>query len=423
MVTVKYDSAGRLLWSRQSGLQGGGADLCSSPDGDLIVCGSELRATSDQVVIKYRATGDTVWVRYFDWAGYVDDARALALGPSSEVAVTGEGYSSAPGGDYVTVKYDSSGAMQWSRSLSGPADWDSPEDVAVDNEGNIVVTGSSEGQASPWDYLTVKYDAQGETLWTRRYNGTANGWDEARGGAVDSDGNVYVTGLSYVAPSHPNFATLKYAPDGLVLWTALFGGPIANYGKGNAIALDSVGNVYVCGISAFVAGGYGDYATIKYSPQGETLWVRSYNGPASDIDEALAVAVGPSGEVCVTGRSYGAGGENPDIVTIKYTQTGAMSERRSGDVPHVALGASPSVCRKSTRLEFVTETSGHVHVLVCDMSGRAVKTLVNGVLAAGYHTVVWDGTRDTGRRVPAGVYTIVLNADGPSMRVKVVVLE
>jgi hypothetical protein len=79
--------------------------------------------------------------------------------------------------------------------------------------------------------------------------------------------------------------------------------------------MDSSNNVIVTGYSS--NGTNYDYATIKYSGAGVPLWTNRYNGPGNGDDEASAVAVDHSGNVIVTGYSYGSG-SGDDYATIKY---------------------------------------------------------------------------------------------------------
>lgn len=60
------------------------------------------------------------------------------------------------------------------------------------------------------DYVTVKYDAEGNELWLMRYDG-AGGQDRSQGIALDAKGNVYVTGWSEDATRHFDYAIIKYS--------------------------------------------------------------------------------------------------------------------------------------------------------------------------------------------------------------------
>src|SRR5262249_899165 len=153
--------------------------------------------------------------------------------------------------------------------------------LTVDDTGNAYITGLSTGSGSGFDYVTIKYGPNGNQVWGRRYNGPGNGTDVSAAIAVDRTGNVYVTGYSYGGSTTTNrYATIKYGPRGEQLWVARYNGP----GNGNdialAIAVDSDSNVYVTGRS-FGSGTASDYATIKYSTNGTQLWLARYNGPGN----------------------------------------------------------------------------------------------------------------------------------------------
>jgi hypothetical protein len=60
--------------------------------------------------------------------------------------------------------------------------------IALDNEGNVYVTGNSEGPGTDYDYATIKYNSSGVQQWVMRYNGPGNDFDAPQGIAVDDSG-------------------------------------------------------------------------------------------------------------------------------------------------------------------------------------------------------------------------------------------
>ncbi len=262
------------------------------------------------------------WVARYNGPGNDRDyALALALDASGNAYVTGVSYGSGTNDDYATIKYSSSGNQLWVRRYNGPGngvDW--ARALASDASGNVYVTGQSEGSGTDFDYATIKYGSSGSQLWVARYNGPGNYWDYALALALDASGNVYVTGASWGSHTNEDYATIKYDPEGNQLWVARYNGPGNYWDVASALALDASGNVYVTGKS-IGSGSSADYATIKYDSDGNELWVRRYNGPGNDLDEGYALALDASRNVYVTGWSYGSAGER-DYATIKYSSSG-----------------------------------------------------------------------------------------------------
>ncbi|MEO0088780.1 MAG: SBBP repeat-containing protein, partial [candidate division WOR-3 bacterium] len=159
---------------------------------------------------------DTAWVRRYNGSGNGSDvATFLFVANDGNLYVTGYSYQTDTYEDYTTLKYDSDGNLLWERRYDGQ---ENDEDVAtflfVDNDGNVYVTGYSYCYGTSYDYLTLKYDSDGNLLWERRYNGSGNGDDVACAVAVDNLGNVYVTGYSFGSGTSYDYATLKYDSDG-----------------------------------------------------------------------------------------------------------------------------------------------------------------------------------------------------------------
>jgi hypothetical protein len=244
----------------------------------------------------------------------------MAVDGFGNVYVTGQSVGSGTGYDYATIKYDPNGDTAWVRRYNGPENGDEQAyALAVDDSGNIYVTGHSFGSEVNWDYATIKYLPNGDTAWVSRYNGPANGDDEAYAIALDGLNNIYVTGYSDSTGTYQDYATIKYDSTGNELWVRRYNGPPGNGSdEAYAIAVDGYNNVYVTGISGGGATNF-DYATIKYDSLGNQSWVKRYDGPANGYDGAYDNAVDDSGNVYVTGRSAGIS-TDLDYATIKYVQ-------------------------------------------------------------------------------------------------------
>jgi uncharacterized delta-60 repeat protein len=336
--TIKYNSNGDTTWVRRYDGPASYYDYASAiavdSSGSIYVTGRSPGSMTyfDYATIKYNSNGDTVWVRRYNGPGNSNDfAYALAVDDSSNVYVTGNDYSIETEGDYATIKYNSNGDTVWVRRYNGPGDgYDYSYAIAVDGFGNVYVTGSSSGSGTYQDYATIKYYPNGDTAWVRRYNGPGNSTDWASGIAVDNFGNVYVTGNSKGSGTNADYATLKYDSNGDTVWVRRYNGPGNGLDNPSAITLDGSGNVYVTGESPG-SGTLRDYATIKYDPAGNQLWEKRYNGPGNDDDEANAIAVDGSGNVYVTGGSEGSGGYS-DFCTIKYVQFLRGDANKDGNI-------------------------------------------------------------------------------------------
>jgi len=337
--TIKYNSAGDTQWVRRYNGPGNENDYGYAVEvdgtGNVYVTGMSTGSGTerDYLTIKYNSTGDTLWVRRYNGPGNgTDYAVALAVDRTGNVYVTG--YSAGIGtgdADYATIKYNSAGDTLWVRRYNGPGNgFDIARALAVDGTGNVYVTGYTFGSGTGYDYVTIKYNSAGDTLWVRRYNGPGNGFDFALALAVDGTGNVYVIGYGHGSGTGYDYATIKYNSAGDTLWVRRYNGPGNGADWANAIAVDGAGNVYVTG-SSFGSGIVNDYATIKYNSAGDTLWVARYNGPGNDADVAYGLAMDGTGNVYVTGNSTGSG-TGDDYATVKYNSAGVKQwvERYNG---------------------------------------------------------------------------------------------
>ncbi|MBE0433562.1 SBBP repeat-containing protein [candidate division WOR-3 bacterium] len=342
------------------------------------------------------------WVAVYDGPASDDDeAHAIAVDGAGNVNVTGE--SQVPGTfrDYTTIKYDSLGDTVWISRYNGPGNsTDSPKAISVDGFGNVYVTGESQGAGTDWDYATVKYDSLGDTVWVRRYDGPNSSYDQAQALAVDGAGNVYVTGISYSTASSTDFLTIKYYPNGDTAWVRSYNGPSNFYDEAYAIAVDGAGNVYVAGWSIGTGTSY-DYVTIKYNAAGDMVWIGIYNGPDNGSDYASAIAVDDE-YVYVTGHSFAVVGSS-NYATIKYLPVG-VAEEPGLEAGSPVLAIYPNPAHSAVSIRYSLVRSGQVILNIYNACGRLVKTLVDESRSAGTHSVPWDGKDNAGNQVTSGIY-------------------
>ncbi len=311
--TVKYDSNGNEQWiARYDSLDEYATDIDVDDEGDVYVTGSSgALGGYDIVTIKYDGAGNELWLAVYDGLAYASaQAVGLVLDPFGDVCVTGsEGESSGldPPTNYVTIKYSSAGDSLWVAKYDVPGQlYDFPTAMTVDTHGNIYVTGSSENVPDPWfdnDYATIKYDPEGHELWVARYDG---GWggDLPTDIAVDSVGNVFVTGWTISSVNTKNYATIEYDSKGHQSWISIYAGEGLYYNEPSGIAVAPNGSIFVTGFMERL-NGYLDWAIVEYDETGSQQWVYSYNGAGDGEDRAVGIAADCEGSIFVTGFTTG----------------------------------------------------------------------------------------------------------------------
>ena len=194
--------------------------------------------------------------------------------------------------------------------------------MATDTNGTVYVTGLSYGIDTIYDYVTLAYSSAGEPLWTNRYDGWASDRDVPCAIAVNSSGIVFVTGTSQTGPGTSEYMTVAYSSAGTLLWVNSYAG-LGNGGNdAHDLAVDSHVDVVVTGGSSGSAHST-ESATIKYSSNGSPLWTNLYIAlPGVADDAANGLAIDQSGNVYVTGSSGTGTGWTCDCATIKYSSAG-----------------------------------------------------------------------------------------------------
>lgn len=344
-------------------------------------------------LIKYDSSGVQQWVAKYHGPGTQVDAvnqpSCIVLDDKENIYVSGVSTGDTTYNDIATIKFDSSGTQKWVARYNGPANLgDSATGIKVDNSGNVYVTGVACRRiyqfGARYDYVTIKYDSSGNQKWESLYRGDTSSYSNnfSNSIAVDNWGNVYVTGESRKANEYEDCATVKYDSSGARKWVAFYDFD-HNPDWGVALVLDNLGYVYVAANS--YQGIRPHFATIKYSPTGEQLWcMRTYsvNG-----ESPVAIAVDNLRNVYVSGSGNG------DYLTIKYNQpTGIQPVSNKIPDTYRLEQNFPNPFNPETNIRLALPTRSFVKLVVYDILGREVSILVNDQLNSGTYELNWNAS-------------------------------
>jgi hypothetical protein len=216
---------------------------------------------------------------------------------------------------------------EWVKRAGGISD-DNANAIAVDDFGNSYLGGNFNNATITFDTITltksgscdfflVKHNTNGKALWAK--NATGSGTEDIQSIAVDTAGNVYVTGgysgftitfdtITLTSGYSSHIFTAKYDSLGNILWVKDAGG----YGdyQTRSIAIDNTGNVFVTGYFynntfhfgsvVLTTAGSRDMFIVKYDTYGNLLWAKSLGGLGPD--QANSIAVDSAGYAYIAGE-------------------------------------------------------------------------------------------------------------------------
>ena len=318
---AKFNSSGALQWQKTLG--GSNNDYCNSVavglDGSVYVCGyingnSANTGSLDLLLAKFNASGTLQWQKTLGGSSS-DYGNSVAVGQDGSVYVCGYTASAGAGRyDFLIAKFNSSGTLQWQKTLGGSSD-DVGNSVAVGQDGSVYVCGYIASAGTRYhDLLIAKFNSSGALQWQKTL-----GWNlyvnvNALGIAVGPDGSVYVCGHTYYASMDCNYLVFtKFDSSGTLQWQKT----LSVFSEGYSIAVGSDGSVYVCGVVSSADTGGGRFLITKFDSSGTLQWQKTLSG--SDCGFGASVAVGPDGAVCVCGRTDNTFSNKFDLLVARIT--------------------------------------------------------------------------------------------------------
>ena len=341
-----------LSWKRQLGTSGNDVSygVATDSNSNVYISGytdgsvdGANQGSLDAWVAKYNISGTLVWKRQLGTPAK-DVSYGVATDSNGNVYISGDTDGSIDGSnqgltDAWVAKYNTSGTLLWKRQL-GTSTNDMSRGVATDSKGNVYISGFTAGLGSTnqgsWDAWVAKYNTSGTLVWKRQLGTSVD--DVAKGVATDGNSNVYITGFTQGSLAGAfqggglegtyDAWVAKYNSSGTLVWKRQLG--TSSTDTSNGVATDSSGNVYISGQSYGSLGdsnqGLGDAWVAKYNSNGTLVWKRQLG--TSSQDGSNGVATDSNGNVYMSGFTGdslgGANQESFDAWVAKYNSNGTL---------------------------------------------------------------------------------------------------
>jgi hypothetical protein len=393
---VRLDSSGDTLWTRSYREEGGAMAFCvyEIPNGGFILSGVGYNehGTWDVMGARTDASGNMIWLTTVAGGSRWGESTYPTTDGGS-VVVSGFGISQAP--DIQLIKFDADGDTVWTRRYGGPYT-DIVNEVQQTPDGGYILAGSILNDfVTGLDLYLVRTDENGDTLWTRTYGGVGYEW----GYSMDQcfDGGFVITGeLENSGDSLDDYCIVTKTDSlGNHEWTKLYGDP-AVYGLSIEQTVDS--GYIICGYASPSEPGGGDVFLLKLDANGDSLWACIYGGVHADVGQAVRQTADHGYVVAGYTQSF----DYPDhnIYVVKTGPDIAATSNLPLLPEAIELCQNyPNPFNASTRIDFDLSKAGAVKLKVFDLLGREVAILMDGIRAPGHYSVLFDGSN-----LPSGIY-------------------
>lgn len=418
IVLLRYNPAGVLLWEKLYAEPGSSSQSPGSiildRTGNIYVCAVYWYGSQplNGITLKYNPAGDTIWTRKKIQSGYEFNENFTAIDSNNNLLVSGlKTFVSLNQRSYMVIKYDSNGNELWTALTPGTG-FVNVQGLAIDANGNCYIA------CSTGDYTLIKYNVNGILQWQTSYNGPGNLEDLPTGLSLDLNGNIFLTGSSFSTNTASDYTTIKYNPNGDTIWSRKYNGPANGSDKPYAIFTDNQNNVYITGAAKFTNTEL-NIATIKYSNSGNELWTIYYNNQTNGENYSYNVICDNNYNVFISGISNG-NVSSFDYITIKYSQTvSIMPIAGTTPIKYKLDQNFPNPFNPVTQIKFeILKNNTFTRITVYDITGKEIQTLVNEKLNKGTYLITFDAVNHS-----SGVYFYKIFTDDYSDTKKMMLIK
>lgn len=427
IVVLKYSSSGTLIWQRAYNGPSNRRDepccLVVDAASNIYVAGKSYTSATqfNTVIIKYNSSGSLQWVKTINLGsgGMTSPASMIIANATGNLYLTGN-FTAGSNNEIFTTKLNSNGTQDWIKILSPPSVISSAgTSLALDNLENVLVCGKANINNSP-SFITLKYNTAGDSIWSETYTiSSSNSEDCAYSICIDSTGNSYITGKSFLGTSNVQFelVTISYNAAGSQRWISHYNNNMTSSNNIPVqITLNRNNKPVVCAYSTGSTG-YFDFLCLRFSSSGQPEGEQRFHASSSQDNVPSAMCIDNSSDIYFTGyANYGF----PKATTVKFANNLFGIRKISTEVPEQSFLYQnyPNPFNPSTTIRYEISKPGFVKLKIFDIAGREAAMLVNGEQSAGTYEVDWKALD-----YPSGIYFYFLETGSYRKSMKMILIK
>lgn len=399
----KLDKNGTLEWCEN--ISGWGNSIVQTSDNGYALAGytdSFGAGQSDMFIVKLDSSAALQWARTVGGTG---SDIAYSIIQTSDRGYAVAGISSLGIGLFTVIKLNDSGNLQWARTFVGTF----PRSIIQTNDGGYAVVGRS--PPTPYKFYIIKLGSTGELHWTRTV------WlrdaDIAKSIIQTTNGEYVVAGFTEYVEGYPDWYIVMLDSMGTLEWSRVVEGGAGLGDEAYSIIQTMDGGYAVAGVKDLFDPA-DDMYVVKYDSSWNTCgsndsFVTSQFGILDTMSSVTPTVTSPTGFITPRTLVIGSGGTATMICV-----TGIQPISNKIPVSFRLYQNYPNPFNPITKIKFDVPHVGQSHVfdlriIIYDILGREVTTLVDQELNSGTYEVKWDGTN-----YPSGVYFYRLEAEDAS---------
>lgn len=314
-LVIKTDSAGSPVWAYEYYQDGFSYDefgwpIVQATDGSYYVGGhgfvDAMSSSNDIVLLKISSDGAVQWAKSYGNDSYIDYSHTMVRLSDGGLVIAGHGVVNPfpTGQDAIVMKINPTGSVIWAKQYADTYQ-EHLYGVIQTTDGGIVAVGVTQRNgSSDFDILVIRLDGFGNPLWIKAY-GAPGVNDYGYAIAQLDDGNIVVA--ADMAGVGNGIMKIRLS-DGALLWTKASSSVILDYFYRPQMTKTSDGGVVLTAFTTSFGSGQYDFLMLKFSPDGELLWAKTFGG--TNYDLGTCAFEKPDGRLIIAGmtRSYGVGG-------------------------------------------------------------------------------------------------------------------